>query len=224
MKKYFVFFVLLFFVFTLGVKADCNNEDLNEWATKAEVKFTLSSSINEGRLGYAYFLTVEPYREDIKMKVIDGSKQSVEGETFKYTENEKEKSFYGVGCYNNLEEETYTIELYGNAKSECKNQLLKKTTYTVPRFNRMINKEMCAIYPEHELCQVYTNQTKDMDQSTFDKIMDDYNSKMAKKELTLKDHLFKILKYLVYVIVPFAIVSIIYITKMRKYKKEERER
>lgn len=223
MRKYFVF-ILLFFMFTLGVKADCNDDALNEWATKTEVKFTLSSDINGGKLGYAYFFTIEPYRKDVKIKVIDGGKNTAEGQTFTYTEDDKEKSFYGVGCYNNLEEETYTIEIYGNADSKCKNQLLKRTTYTVPRFNRMINKEMCAVYPEHELCQVYTNQTKDMDQASFDKIMDDYNSKMAKEELSLKDHIFKILRYLIYVIVPFVIVSIVYIIRMKKYKKEERER
>ena len=223
MRKLIIISVIFLFSFTI-VNASCNNNDLNEWATKVNVKFTLSSDINEGKLGYAYFLTIEPYRSDIKIKVIDSEGNKANGKTFKYTKDDKETSFYAVGCYNNLEEETYTIEVYGNDKSKCNNQLLKKLTYTVPRFNRMINMEYCAKFPEHELCQLYTNATKDMSMKEFNDIMASYEKAHKKEDNSFIEGVINLLKYLIYILIPFGIISVIYVKKIQKYNKEEKEK
>ena len=217
--------LILLLMLCINVKAACNDEELNEWATKIETTFTISSEVNDGRFGYAYFLSVTPMREDIKIKVTDSEGGKAEGQTFTYITNEEtgeSKTLYAVGCYNNLEEETYVIEVYGNEKSKCKNQLLKKMNYTVPRFNRYIQRGICATYPDHELCKPYTNATKNMSQEDFDKILEEYDEKVRPEKKSILDGIKNILKYLLYIIVPFVIITILYLFKIRKYRKEER--
>ena len=222
MKKVLLIVLLML---CINVKAACNDEELNEWATKIETTFTISSEVNDGRFGYAYFLSVTPMREDIKIKVTDSEGGKAEGQTFTYITNEEtgeSKTLYAVGCYNNLEEETYVIEVYGNEKSKCKNQLLKKMNYTVPRFNRYIQRGICATYPDHELCKPYTNATKNMSQEDFDKILEEYDEKVRPEKKSILDGIKNILKYLLYIIVPFVIITILYLFKIKKYRKEER--
>ena len=222
MKKVLLIILLML---CINVKAACNDEELNEWATKIETTFTISSEVNDGRFGYAYFLSVTPMREDIKIKVTDSEGGKAEGQTFTYITNEEtgeSKTLYAVGCYNNLEEETYVIEVYGNEKSKCKNQLLKKMNYTVPRFNRYIQRGICATYPDHELCKPYTNVTKNMSQEDFDKILEEYDEKVRPEKKSILDGIKNILKYLLYIIVPFVIITILYLFKIKKYRKEER--
>ena len=217
--------LILLLMLCINVKAACNDEELNEWATKIETTFTISSEVNDGRFGYAYFLSVTPMREDIKIKVTDSEGGKAEGQTFTYITNEEtgeSKTLYAVGCYNNLEEETYVIEVYGNEKSKCKNQLLKKMNYTVPRFNRYIQRGICATYPDHELCKPYTNATKNMSQEDFDKILEEYDEKVRPEKKSILDGIKNILKYLLYIIVPFVIITILYLFKIKKYRKEER--
>ena len=224
-RKNIILILILFMLMVTNVKAECKDEELNEYATKLEATFTLSSEVNEGKFGYAYFLSVTPLNEKIKIRVIDGEGHKAEGQTFSYLENEnseKTKTFYGVGCYNNLEEETYIIEVYGSDSSKCKNELLKRLNYTVPRFNRYINRGICATYPDHELCAPYTNATKNMTQDTFDKILKNYDESMTPPKKGWFSDIKDILKYLLYIIVPFVIITIVYVTKIKKYKKEER--
>ncbi len=223
MKRLFI--ILIMIIGITNIKAECKDEELNEWATKTEVEFTLSSQVNNGKFGYAYFLSITPMREDIKIKVIDGEGGKAEGQTFTYIvneETEESKTLYAVGCYNNLEEETYVVEIYGNDKSKCKNQLLKRMNYTVPRFNRYINRGICATYPNHELCKPYTNVTKNMTQDAFDQILEEYDKEVNPPKKSLFSGIWDIVKYALYVIVPFAVITIAYIVKVKKYKKEER--
>ena len=230
MKK-ILFIVLLIVISFTKVDAYCNDSELNEWATKVKSKFVNSVDINAQELDYAYFLTIEPLRDDIKIKVTDKFGASAYGQTYEYSYDKIEKvdgedevkkvteKIYGVGCYNNLEEETYKIEVYGGDNSSCKNELLKTLTYTVPRYNRMAKREICETYPEHELCKTYTNKTKNMTEQEFNKVLDEYDKEQKdkfKKDLTLIE---KLLIYALYVIIPFVIVTVIYMIKIKNYKK-----
>ena len=231
MKKICLSIICLLFVFSFNhIKAVCNDEDLNEFATKIEANFIESTSVNAESTGYAYFLSVTPLRDDIKIKVIDNKDNSAWGQNYEYSfyqadkNNNLEKitkSLYGVGCYNNLEEETYKIEVYGADNSKCKNELLKTINYTVPRYNRMVKYAFCEKYPEHELCKIYTDKTKTMTEKQFKETMEKYDEEETEKiknQLTLVERL---LIYSLYVIVPFVIATIIYMIKVKNYKKFE---
>ena len=208
MKKYIsILLVLLLIVVNTKVYASCNDEELNEWAVSVNPVFKLSKEVEEGKYEYAYFLSISPYREDVKIKVIDGKDYSY-GKMF--------GDFYAVGCYTNLEEKTYTIEIYGGDSSKCKNQLLKTITYTVPRLNRMLKERVCEENPNSEYCVPFTNLTKDMTLEEFEKAV----KKDAKEEKS-EYHSLNIFIYLLYIIIPFAILTIIYNIKKTNYKKKE---
>ena len=130
-KKIFILIIMIIMVFSVKVKAECNDESLNEWVTAIQAKFVLNEELDDP-YPYAYFIGLTDYRDDIKIVVYDGKGNKAEGQKFEKTIN-----FYGVGCYTNFEEETYTVNIYGNEKSKCKNELLKTVRYTVPRLNRL---------------------------------------------------------------------------------------
>ena len=226
MKKIIKSCLILLILMPIIINAECKDEDLIEWATKANVEFIENMPELEDNLEYAYFFTITPLRKDVKMEVIDVDGGKAEGKFFEYNitlreEYKDKEKFYGVGCYTSedLEEEKYTINIYGNENSNCKNELLKTITYTVPRYNRYKKTAICEKYPDHELCQTYTNKTKDMSESEFKKELEKYDKKESNDDVTSK--LFNIdITYIYYVIIPFVIITIIYFIRKKKIKKK----
>ncbi len=229
MKKIIsLFLIIISSLIMVNVKAICYDEELNEWSVGAQVLFQEDTREQSGgdEEHFAYFLSVTPVREDIKIKVTDGYGDSVWGKTYVLNLNDKSKfeDFYGVGCYTNLEEETYTIEVYGGDESACPNELLKTLKYSVPQYNEFIKTAYCDDYPDHELCASFTNKTKYMTEKEFNDILGKYDREIKEKELTASK-IFKIaVEYGVYVLVPLVIISIFYIIKMLAFKRKERNK
>ncbi len=214
--KLIMSFLLVCLVSINYINAECNDEELNEWATKVEPLFQENTNLSSNISRYAYFLSINPYREDVRIVVIDGSGNKANGEKF------DEIDLYGVGAFTNLEEETYTIEVYGGEESKCKNELLKKLTYTVPRFNRRVKDARCENNSELEICKTFTNSTKDMTEAEFSKQINQYIEK--KNPATLSEVIKTILSYALFILVPVIIVGVFYSGKIRKIKKEERNK
>ena len=214
------FSLVVLFSFSMFVNAACNNEELNEWATKVEPKFIEIKELNLDSSEYAYLLSITPIRNDITLKVYDGEGNWADSKMLQ--PSSKEESVMAVGCYTNLDEETYKIEVYGGAKSACPNQLLKTLEYTVPQFNRFMKDRRCENSDE-EICKTFTNSTKDMTQDEFDKAMGTEGNGSSSTS-TLKSILNGILEYGLYIIIPLVIISVFYVIKISKYKKEERDR
>ena len=168
MKKFKILLLSLISVFlcVVNVEAACDAEvieELREWATKAEVLRTETTGVYADK--YAYFLSVTPARDDIIVEVTTSHGNSATAKKF------EDINLYAVGCPTNQEEETYTIKIY----SKCSNELLKTLKHTVPRLNRMIKNEICDKYPDHELCQTFTNETKNMTEKEFIEKMNEYD-------------------------------------------------
>ena len=197
------------------INAECNDEDLNEWATKVEATFTENTVMQSNVSKYAYFLSITPYREDVRIVVTDVRGNHANGQYF------KEVDLYGVGAFTNLEEETYTIDVYGEKGSKCEGELLKKLTYTVPRFNRKVKDARCAGNSDLELCKTFTNSTKDMTEEQFNKEINKY---IKEKGKTVGDILSAVISYGLFIVLPILIVGLIYIRKISQVKKEERNR
>lgn len=221
-----LFSALLVFALCLHVNAECNDEDLNEWATKVEPVFIENTQTGGEASRYAYFLTIDPFKGDptkgqaqFRIVVYDGDGNKAEGEVYTLSDGTK---IYGVGCFTNLEEETYTIEVYGALNGKCSNELLKKVRYTVPRFNRMVKSAKCE-NSQSELCKTFTNATKNMTEEEFEKKVDEDNGAL-KEKTTVKDILKSVLNLLLYIIIPLAVISVVYLIKIKKYKKEERKK
>ena len=229
MKNIYRLFIIILLMLPILVNATCNDEELNEWATSVEVTFTKSEKLNVNELGFAYFLSIKPLRDDVIIKVTDGNGDTAEGQRFLKEEEvydngdyhtEKVYDFYAVGCYTNLEEEEYVVKVYGGEKSKCKNELLKTIHYTVPRYNRMEKDAMCEKYPEHELCQTYTNKTKDMTEDAFNKEMKKYEKDGDNNVIKDSDLLRELINYALYALIPFIVITIIYFLRKRSIRKK----
>ena len=210
--------LIIIFSFKIDIKADCYDEELNEWATTVEVKFIENTSKNFGDAfkdnDYAYFLTITPMRDDIYIKAIDGDGIPAMGEKFASI------NLYAAGGYTNLEKETYKIEVYGAENSKCKNQLLRSLSYTIGPFNDMIKTEECEEHPDHELCQTFTDKTQNMTREEFNKEIKKYEKEIAQKGFTLSKLFKTIGEYSIYILFPFFIITLIYVVKIKKYQKK----
>ena len=222
MKKTISFIFCLFimlFAFSINVDAICENDDLNEWATKIEVKFTeVTQDVTYEENGetketsFAYILSLNEPRDDIKIIVKDQSGATAEAKKYKLGD----KEIYGVGCYTNLEEETYIMSVYG-ANDKCNNELLRTLKYTVPRFNEFMKDVRCENSDE-EICKSFTNSTKDMTDTDFNKKISPSTKSTSSKILDA------IKEYGLFILVPLLIVNIFYFIKIKKYIQEERNR
>ena len=234
MKKLICSILLIFSsLIMFNVKALCYDEELNEWAVNVSVSFKederfipIGESSLEEEEFFAYFLSITPMRDDIIIKVTDGSGNVAEGKSYNIDlDNDgKKEDEYGVGCYTNLDDETYVIEVYGKEGSACPNELLKTLKYTVPQYNDFIKSEYCEEYPDHELCQTFTNKTENMTEDEFKDILEKYDEDIKEKELTASKIFKIIIEYGIYILVPLVIISIYYIVKIAKFKKEERNK
>ena len=216
MKK-FKFLLLSFLaivLFSTNVYAECDSkktEELREWATKAEVLFTEATGSYAGK--YAYFLSVTPANDDVLVTVADSHGNSANAKKF------EDINLYAVGCFTNLEDETYTVTVY----NKCSNELLKTMKYTVPRLNRMLKYEVCGKYPDHELCQTHTDKTKNMSEEEFLKAMEEYEN--GQKSTPFLDKVLSIIReYGIFILIPFLIITLVYVIKIQEFKKKERKK
>ena len=217
MKKtsFIILSIIFIFSLSLNVKADCNDEELNEWATTIKPEFVLNNGEHALDYYYAYFLTVTPMRNDIKIEATDSEGLRIPGEKFHLMD------LYGVGCYTNLKKETYTIKVYGGDNSKCKGELLRTLTYEVLPYNDMIKTEECENHPEHELCKTFTDKTQNMTREEFNEEIKNYEQTIKNNSFSFNSILNILKEYGVYILFPFFVISLIYIIKIQEFKKKE---
>ena len=209
----------MIFAFTSTIKAVCNNEDLNEWATRVQVDFIEIKDSGLNSSEFAYLLGVTPTRDDITLVVTDGKGDSAESKVYQKSSTE---TVIAVGCYTNTEEETYTVKVYGAEGSKCAKELLKTMKYTVPRYNRYVKDSKCQ-NNNSEYCKTFSNSTKGMDSNQFAKALKGQGGSGEGGSI-IKKIVSAILSYGLYVIIPLALVSVFYFVKIGKFKREERNR
>lgn len=222
MKKLFLFilsFVVLF-SFKPLLNADCNDEDLNEWATTINGEYVLNEKGDSLAFPFAYFITINPIRDDINIKVTDASGVSAFAKKYEG----KETNVFGVGCYTNLEKETYKIQVYGGKNSACPNELLRTINVTVPRYNEMSKAQACKDNKDYELCKTFTDSTENMSEQEFSEKLDEYTNNGSTNASLLLKILSIVKEYLIYIIIPFVIVTIIYIIRVKNYKTKRGEK
>lgn len=220
--KKIIFCASLLLSFNMFVYAECKNEELNEWATVVQAKFIEVTDENEESSEYAYLLTITPLRDDVVIRVTDGNGAKATGKLLSPGPNQEK--IQAVGCYTNLEEEKYTIEVLGGKNTGCENEVLKTLEYTVPRYNRYVKDKNC-VGSDSELCATFTNLTKDMSEADFrEAVGEENNEKPNDNNDILSKILGVIVNYGLYIIIPLVAVSVFYGIKIGKFKKEEREK
>ena len=225
MKKVkYIFIVMLLMLFSVSVKAACNDSELNDLAEKFSAHYV---EVKDGKLvypdgtiedydvDYAYVLVLFPYSNKFKLMVTD-SLSNVKREV-------KFDDYWGafvVGSYIHYDEKQYDFELYGADNSVCGGSLLKKVSYTVPKFNEYSLYEFCKYNTEEDVCKMMSN-TDDVSQADFEKIAKATNEKKEFKNMPIqKKAIYYIKKYYLYMLIPILLISIYYVIKIRKYKKE----
>ncbi len=229
MKK-FLFLIIALFTITVTVKAECLEKEYIDWAYDLKPVFTLFTFekyekqdppiiLDKDKYRYAYFLSLSKQRDDITFNVIDKYNNTLPAQNF------EEIKLYGVGLYNGIDEETYKIEVYGNAKGKCDGELITTLSYTVPAYNEYFNTQYCDNYPDHDLCKMFTNDTQNMTLEEFNHEMALYERKanagfLAKIWNSLK----KIWVYVLCILIPVIGVSLYYNLKIKRYEKMRNRR
>lgn len=216
------------FLFTNNLLAVCNDDELNTWAEDVKIKLTMYDQYmtdENGQLydkdgdNYAYILTIDPYREDVTVKATDSYDSKL---VYKYIAGYKTNA---IGNYTNMKENNYTIKIYGSKDSKCPNELVKEIKYTVEPFNYFSKTEYCEKYPEVDLCAVFKD-TSSVTEKEFNTIMEKYDKEHTPEEpVSTKDTILNYIReYGIYIVVPFLIITLIYIIKIEEYKKKEKKK
>ena len=120
MKKGIKLGILITILFTsTKVYAFCNDSKLNDYAEKVKVVYKEEVKTNDYNPEYAYVLLLSPYNEQVNVKVKSG------GKTYDISYDEHYKT-NAIGSNIHFNEKKYEIELYGNDKSSCNGELLRK--------------------------------------------------------------------------------------------------
>ena len=226
-----VLIISCFLPFMINVKAVCNDKDLNDFVEKLEINFfepTKPEDYAEGYLDkigpwgnteyfYYFILSEDKYKdkgieEILELEAYDGDGRKG---IWKY-QNAIGK--WGVGGYNGVEAEVYTLKIKA-VSGTCKGELLKETTYRVPKYNKFTATEYCEFHPEHRLCESFTEETENMTDAEFGELMAEYVETLEPKKLGFKELLLKYYSYILCAILPAVIVAIYYRRKIKRLIK-----
>ncbi len=242
MKKIlkFIFCILCFLALSLDINAECKDKEINDFIEDLDIVFFaprkeedfskkyLDSLGESPDAGFSYYFIFSKEDYDSKTKVSDLFEiEAIDGKgvpgVWEY-QDAIEK--YGVGGYNGVDEEIYTLRIKAKTGT-CKGQILKEKSYTVPRFNVYTQTKYCEDYPDHELCQPYTNKTENMNDADFGRAMHAYEVSLDENRITLKKLILKYYMYVLCAVVPFIVVSIYYKRRIKhliQIKNQEEER
>lgn len=206
------------FIFSYNVNATCNDEELNDWAEKVEIKYQVEEETDDYYPEFSYVLLNSSYNDKVVMKAIDN--YSSEQYIVEYDEHYKTNA---IGSYIHFEDKTYKIEFYGSESSLCPNELLRTIKYTVPSFNDNVYTEFCddEKNKDNEICQM--NAKDKLTTEEFNKKVEEI--KKEEKENTFGGKVLKFISnYWYYIVIPFVLVTLIYLLKVYIFKKEQKKK
>ena len=220
MKKIlYLLLVVIPFIITNKVYAECNDQELLNFANRLKIEYKDYDKYNyrnengelvwTGAKPYSYLLAFSDYRKDIVVSVTN----NLTDEEFT-TELIPGYNVYAVGCPNNLDEITYTVNVYGGEKSECPNELIKTTKIKIPPFNEYSHTDLCDKNPTHELCKIHAD-TRDITYEEFKKQVE------ISTENPTKENWIKYIIGVICIFVPLIIIIIILEKKNNKKPKED---
>ena len=66
-----IFLIVTFSIFTFDVKAECKDDELNNWAEKVNIEFKEEVETKDYKPEFAYVLLMKPYNEQVTMQATD---------------------------------------------------------------------------------------------------------------------------------------------------------
>lgn len=207
MKKGIKLGILITILFTsTKVYASCNDSKLNDYAEKVKVVYKEEVKTNDYDGEYAYVLLLSPYNEQVNVKV------KLDGKTYDILYDEHYKT-NAIGSNIHFDEKKYEIELYGNDKSSCNGELLRKIEHIIPGYNKYADYEYCETHKNEDICK------SNIDSSNM---TDEKFTKKTNSEATYDNSFLGFVKrYWYFVVIPVLIVGGIYYYKVYLLKKKE---
>ena len=169
MKRKILLIVSILFVFTLSLKVNalCTSKrysNLKMIAYKAEVSYELKFDENHN---YYFLLTVNNVDDNILVVF--------EGATY-------EPKNGVVNIASRLPGgQTYEVKLYGGYETDCVEEYLYTKNITVPKYNRLSERDECIEYEEFYLCNKWYSGNITDDES-FENELDAYIKSLNKDE------------------------------------------
>ena len=226
-KLLIIFLFLCFFSFNIGVDALCYDNDLNDWATDLELEFidfdpTLINEETGKDLGYtmnyAYILGLSKHRDDVVLKAVDDNDNQ---NTWMYIPGHK---IWGIPSYSKLYTVHYKLSVIGGEKSACPNEIIKTFEKSVEPFNLYYKTEKCQDYPDAPLCAIYKD-TSNVSEQEFKIEMEKYIIENVPPKVSFFKKIINfVMDYLIYIIIPFVLISIVYVVKINNVKRKEKNR
>ena len=215
MKKILILFLCLFF--SVSVKAECTDRELLKWAREVEIKY---ADIVDDDLENAYYLYVSPKRENLYIEAKNDLYPGSPAYGQKLPNGE-----YGIASRIHFETKTYEINIYASKDSkECPNELLVTKTLSVPQYNSYNKSAFCEQFPESKLCETMSD-VNDLTTEEFEKEAQEYAEKKNPQKQKEQNIIVTIIfDYLVWIIIPAAIVGIIYRVKIKKVRRVKNEK
>jgi len=228
MKKVLnISFIFILCLLSINVNATCNNNELNEWAEKLNIKmvqvtdqYLIDNNFKEEDIPFSYLLMLNIPRNDLKVVAKDTYSQNEYD--VQYDSNFKN---HVIGSEVHFIDKEYKITVYMDSDAEnCANEKMKTIKYTVPKYNDYNDTVYCEDNPDDEICGAYTDVSDNKKEEIEDKI-DDYYEEVIEDELfktkTWYEKTWIIIKeYALFVLIPLIIISIVYIIRIKIIKKK----
>ena len=118
-----------------------------------------------------------------------------------------------------LKKINYEIRVY-TTDASCPNKVLRTIKVTTPKYNPHYTSDLCVgYYDKVKYCDAFYD-IKDMDLDKFNKLVSEEISKIKVENMTTLDY---IKKYYLFALIPFLIISGIYITKIVLVKRRKKK-
>lgn len=208
MKKMYLLFVITFLIWTPNLKASCNDsqilaDSINyssfEYMTDEEVASNVVFyNINDS----LYFEVTNNYNDDVDV----------------YNSNNFKDGVLTIESKTVTEKINYSLNVYTTDES-CPNRILRKINFNTNKYN---------VYVYHDACKnrydtiKYCNPFYDVDDMTLDEFVKLVNEETTKLDVhySFKDY---VKKYYLYVLIPFLVISIVYIVRIIIFKRRKKQ-
>ena len=223
-----LFFTLALLIFIPRIFAACDDADLNDLAEKFNAGYVEDSEekveLENGKYKvykkqYAYIITFTPYSKDLKIVVNDSISKKNQEAVY-----DDRRETYIIGSDIHYNEKVYTVNVYGNEKSACPNQLLKTLSFTIPPFNEYSMYSYCEDNKDKDICTMMKD-TSGVTMTEYKEIVADNIEKDKTDKMNFfQKMLYYISKYWIFVAVPVLLISAYYIITIIVYKKKVSKR
>lgn len=213
MKKIlFVIFISCLFICKVNAET-CDDKYLVD-ASKVKVEAVANV---EG--GLYYKIVISNITPNIYVQVHEDDEDT----TTKYTNGSASDGVITIYQWYVYDKVNYVIKVFAEDEN-CK-EPLKVLTVSTNKVNKNYSYEVCKENPEYYKCEAfYEPSTKEDINQTEEEFLEEINKYAEIKNETLTEKIIRLVKeYYLYVLIPFGVISIVYIILIIIYKRKNSE-